>query len=500
MAELTIRTMRDDLAQERQRPSNIPISAPTVPPVAPGPVPPPLPTPVPAVLAAQPVSQSHTALIIMIVIFGILTISAVGVWGWVLLGRKNAPAGITTQQTAAKSLSDVVPANSILVASYQFTQPSDREAWARLWQSQTAAPSLATALTGDPRFLMSQQAVSQFVYVLLPGDPRYYVVVETTPEIENLLAEDSSVQVLSIGQWRILHSVSTTDYQQQLTAGSYASANKDVTSAGKFLSIYVSKDLIPKATADQIVSIAIQAGQAATLAFASEGQSIPTPAVPVDVSAVISHVPADASFIRTGASFSSEASRVSHLATAQLLRDLSGSYAYYERGQGGASKDIGLVIAIPQSLQQTLTVPDSSIESALPDLLNVALVSENPPSTLSFATGTYAGFPIRYVNVTPQVALDYAVVNGFLIVATSREGMYAAIDASLGKTAPGNSMWTVLEQQTRNLGTERSFGYITQPALRHLLPGGDQQQTLPFGAAFENSAVSGLIAIPAQTN
>lgn len=54
------------------------------------------------------------------------------------------------------------------------------------------------------------------------------------------------------------------------------------------------------------------------------------------------------------------------------------------------------------------------------------------PSDKGFQDNIYKEIPIRYINLpTSEISLDYAVVNNLLVVATSKQSMYAAIDRIL---------------------------------------------------------------------
>ena len=79
---------------------------------------------------------------------------------------------------------------------------------------------------------------------------------------------------------------------------------------------------------------------------------------------------------------------------------------------------------------QAIKIKENSILQELDSLflnnqIDIALNKE-------FQDNIYQGISIRYVNLpTSDISLDYAVVNNLLVVATSKQSMYAAIDKIL---------------------------------------------------------------------
>jgi len=91
---------------------------------------------------------------------------------------------------------------------------------------------------------------------------------------------------------------------------------------------------------------------------------------------------------------------------------------------------LGLVIKINQenvNLSEALKAWESSIRN---DLTPLFLQDEIPsPATEEFQDNFYKGVGIRYINFpTPELSIDYAVIGGKLIIATSKESAYAVID------------------------------------------------------------------------
>lgn len=526
----SIRTMRDDLREAKKTPSQPPqaFKAPVRPPAPPSPgsigqrksfsatpsapkspLQPQLPAPVPPEEAAK--KRPDKILVILVAIFVVSALAAGGVWVWIFVAPKNMEEPIITQDTEVpKTLSEVIPGSSLLVGYYQVTEEAQRTAAIDFWH--TGDPTMREALNGDPRLFLELSSVQQFAYVLLPGDPRLYVVVQNTPELEQMLAERSNVQSLVIGEWQVLHSFSTDLYTKTLAEGTWSDQAQTVQSFGKPLTLYATSELTAELH-DQIgmvtggvdrlaISIDFEDVDSTTVVrFTAESDANPAFAPGPDISEVIAHIPSDATFIRTGAAFSDQAYRVESPAGTELLTSLSKPYAYYERLGNDGVIDAGVVVSLPTELTGSLAVPDSTIEELLPTLHTAAGLGEEPAVQLAFTDTLYADVPVRFVNIdTPTLALDYTILDGFLGLATSREGMFALIDVFQGTLPGGDTTWGTVEELSRDLGASRAFGLLTQPAIKRLLPGGEAQTAIPFGIAFDTSqeaaGLAGVLVVP----
>lgn len=111
----------------------------------------------------------------------------------------------------------------------------------------------------------------------------------------------------------------------------------------------------------------------------------------------------------------------------------SDNYTLFSFSQAPDNR-LGLVIKLKQGLDLTevLKLWESTITVDLKPLL---LMQEIPTSfTETFQDNIYKDIAIRYMNFSqPDLSIDYAVVNDKLVITTSRENMYAAIDALLGE-------------------------------------------------------------------
>lgn len=443
-------------------------------------------------------------LVVLIILFALTALGAAGVWAWIFLGSGNGGQGAATPTvTTSKAFNEVIPANSMLVAHYNVSDATARQSVQSAWASHvTEDPTMSGALAGDPRLFLNQSKITSFNYVLLPGDPRYYVVLEGSDAVDQFLSQYSNVQVLKYGQWRILHPFSTDLYQQELTAGTMPQSQQIITSFSEPLVMYVAGDLLSQlydkagsvtsSTKTMLLAVSFGVpGDANVVRVVTKGADV-TPAVGVDdMSSIFASIPADAMFVRAGANL------------ADRIPDFTKPYAYYERTGSDGFRDVGVVATIPESLRASVTLGDAAIEAALPKLFDVGQIGPQPASALTFIDSTYANTPLRYVNVDgPQKALDYAISGGQLLTATSREGMFADIDAATGTAVQtlNDTVFGHLQALTSSLGTNRAFGELTQPSLKKLLPGGAEVASLPFGVAFEvtadKSALSGVIALP----
>ncbi len=106
----------------------------------------------------------------------------------------------------------------------------------------------------------------------------------------------------------------------------------------------------------------------------------------------------------------------------------SGSQNEGRAGLAMEFKDSVDLAVVSQSLK--------NIESSLLRSAGVLFLNENIslPATVNFSNNIYREIPIRYFNITgPGLSFDYAFVGRKLLITTSRESMYAAIDRLLAK-------------------------------------------------------------------
>lgn len=107
---------------------------------------------------------------------------------------------------------------------------------------------------------------------------------------------------------------------------------------------------------------------------------------------------------------------------------LSEQHTYFIHAQQQQTR-AGLIVEIDnqENLETSLKDWEAEIISDLnPLFLNQKL---DEPATENFQDNTYKNIDIRYMNFPdPGLTIDYAIVNDYLVITTSREGMYKLID------------------------------------------------------------------------
>lgn len=101
---------------------------------------------------------------------------------------------------------------------------------------------------------------------------------------------------------------------------------------------------------------------------------------------------------------------------------------FYSQAEGNR---LGLIIAMKEdSLDLVLRFWEETMKTDLKPL-HLGL-KDQPVATEEFLDNIYQGVAIRYINFPyPDLSIDYAIIDNQLIIATSRESIYAVIDALL---------------------------------------------------------------------
>ncbi len=118
----------------------------------------------------------------------------------------------------------------------------------------------------------------------------------------------------------------------------------------------------------------------------------------------------------------------------KLPAEILGSvkYTLFLSGQSEGNR-LGLIIALEQDLDISEIL--KNWETTMPDdLFSLLLTDDVPePATEEFQSNTYQEVDIRYINLsTPDLTIDYAVIEHNLILTSSRESMYQIIDRLTG--------------------------------------------------------------------
>ncbi|MEX0649715.1 MAG: hypothetical protein WD200_01830 [Candidatus Andersenbacteria bacterium] len=468
--EVAIQTMKDDLGtasstfQASAAPSTQgkPLSAPQQP----------LPSPSSLPLQARNKSEqgvqqpakkkgSHKGLIIALFLGVLLAI--VGTSGWYIWSRFSGESGIAPQSTSTLSAAEMIPEDARVVIRYQFTNPQDRIALQAMWQTSGADSStpLGDLVAGNPILLLEVQTIQEVMYVLLPDNTRPFMVVPRTAETEQLLTTESGVQVSSVENWIVAHPINAGLYKESLSLGSQAAIGGLPALAGdshlQFLIQQEELQQLSQAKAFPDVaflpsqtSIALQGKyDTATnsILFTSGSDFIAGTSTPLK-EGFVPLVPAQSTFTQFGTNLQEDIASLSgqksidiavleQPAVQQFVSQLTTPYVYYRYTSQAGAENAALIIGLPQNTAATLGLGDTAIETGLRAL--IPLIAGQGSATvpqLAFATGEYRSVPLRYVNLSGQdQAIDYAIINNYLLVASSKDSMFELIDTILG-TAP----------------------------------------------------------------
>ena len=112
-----------------------------------------------------------------------------------------------------------------------------------------------------------------------------------------------------------------------------------------------------------------------------------------------------------------------------ITTSTSDDYTLFSYNQSVGNR-LGLVIKMGRS--ETLVQDLSNWETTIKDNLKQLFLTKESPSAAEekFQDNVYKDIQIRYMNFpTPNLSIDYALIKGNLVIATSRESMFAIIDA-----------------------------------------------------------------------
>ena len=136
-----------------------------------------------------------------------------------------------------------------------------------------------------------------------------------------------------------------------------------------------------------------------------------------------------------------------------LQNDQYSVFVYYQTQDGsspftggGNPGRMGLIIALKNDTKESeLKAILKSSESIIPSALKSLWFNQGVeiPATPKFLDNTYKNIPMRYVNFPySTLTIDYAIVKGYLLITTSKEAMYAAIDRLLLTPKPDEKIVT----------------------------------------------------------
>lgn len=467
---------------------------------------------------------------------GIALVGAVGGLGWVWWNQGSTPQVVDTSEDLIADNVHILPRSVLTMVRYDTSSDKHRAVILGAWNETKRDLSLTNLLAGDPRTLLSDVGINEIFYVTLADEKDPYLVVQKTAATTSVINKAAEAKVTERDGWYIVHATSTEPYIQSLNQGVLGDAEElshqfKEGLATAPLRFFISTQAVTQLR-EQLVGRGLSAGQLSSLILDGHitptglalqfSGSVPLPLlINTQIGAdyrLLTTVPADARSFHLGANFAEDIQRwqtaakvlnpevLNRPAVVDLIGLLSGPYAFYSRRGLDGEEDLGLIIPLPSDVQKTLELGDSTIEEAL-FALAPWHISNQPTATISFSERTYNETTLRYVNLnTPLKALDYTITNGYLLIASSREGMLALID-TIKKTSPAVSAdaeWQPLLREWGNIPPAHDYlsGVITYAPLQQLLP---TKQTaikpLSFGAVIqperEKVLLRGLLSLGA---
>lgn len=425
-----------------------------------------------------------------------------GAWYWLNRDTGNVPPESVAEAAA------VIPANADLVVAYSLTSAEDRTAATDLWSSKGEA-SLSGLLQGDPRLLVANNEITQFYYVIANGDPRPYLLVPQSSASKDLLTDTYDVTVNIHEGWYVAHQIDPNIYIESLKQGTLAGSKQATllkkvseTSAvsalvrGNPLATVRSAFAGKKGTKGSFQAIAVNLKTSITnkslvfdgIAEASVANTTTTPQL--TSKRLLEAIPADATAVHLGANLAADikqwqdsgaglrADILAQSSVTQVLNSLSVPYVWYTRTGADNLPDTGLVVDLSTVTPQPV-LGEAGIEQGLAAF--IPLVMEQPLNTpVAFKDGAYAEVPIRFVNILgASIALDYGIANNFLMIASSKEGMFSVID-TVAKRIPSASTSIAWQPLFTEWGTipeakDIIFGSFSLSSLQSLLPLGSAE-------------------------
>lgn len=396
----------------------------------------------------------------------LLVLVIVSAAGWAafayFFAAPAAPEEIARPQATA-TLSAIIPRAATFAVQYRVETPQDRATLLQIWQGSAKSSS-----QGNPTDLLRDPNTSQIMYVMLEGENRPFLLIPQSSLAEDIIAQSSGLQSIQHQGWIISHAFNPARYQESLTGGTLAETTPALafsSSGNGVVRFYLGPtalnqiretsfggDFAVGRLQEVAFAGAVQAREGAISLQgigmpASEASASLSPQDEVGSQHLLSLIPADAAGARLGANLAhdltgwQEVSRVidgavlSQPAVAALVPEFSTPYAWYHRAGADGVTDFGLIVTLPVDLQPELQLGDATLEQALRAL--VPLVTEERVLTdLAFADGLLREVPLRFVNLTGSTAaLDYALTETHLLVATSKEGIEALLGTAVGLPA-----------------------------------------------------------------
>lgn len=382
-----------------------------------------------------------------------------------------------------------IPGNASLILEYRTDTQTRRQAVADYWNSKTTTPgTTGSLLQGDPRIALQDNEVSAITYVLIEGNPRPFVILPAVGSIEGIVGSITSEQKIKKDGWWVIHPINPGELLQQSEANPYENPTfpQSIDFALKLtLSAEKMKELLPESTTgkpaglDQpktiLVSNLQKIGPGIRFSGIREKQAaVQNPVSDKVASNIFSVIPNDVQGLYAAGSIQADSThpmvnqaQISSPLAAQIMKSL-GSYAYYTRLGADGLQDRGLVIEIAAP-GPSLELGSSTLEEVLYSLVPL-LTGSTSSTALAFSDAQINGIPLRYVNFGSQnQAIDYAIINNLLVVASSKEGIEAIIGNATAIPAP--AAW---RSEAERLLATQGVTHLTSQTI----PAGDISQLL----------------------
>ncbi len=426
----------------------------------------------------------------------------------------NNASYILPQETVA-AVYEVIPRDAVAVVDYSVGTSESRQA-IQAWWSERVDNEI-----GNPLPLLSIPDITHAYYVLMPDNIRPFLLLKKTEGTTQFVSTQSDKQVLDYKGWYIMHALDTKQYADALAVSAITQESPLVPTeeAADYLVQYALSPVFVSQEFNAIASSTIGMSRLGGLVFrvtsTSEDGTMwaaahnpgepPTQGFLPQTGELMSLIPEDVTFSYVGLRFADELMKwqeegakldgvaIAQPSVRQFLMQLTDPYAVFGRQGADGVRDIGIMIALPESLKKQIHTGDPVIEQALPALIPL-IVGKSLGIQVVFQDGEYKGVPLRYVNLNGQTqALDYLVGDNFILVASSREGMSSLIDTVL-KERPGmfeGEQWSELIQKAAAVMENRSFmlGNIQDPALLSVLPAASAGKAVPVIVSSHNTSI-----------
>lgn len=451
------------------------------------------------VMPTIPKKPRYPFRIILFTVIALIVLIAGGIGIWYVLSS-NAPAPVS--QTLIDNPEELLPGNAISITEYKFDVPEKRQLINALRpQDIPRQPSLTELLEGNPQLILNDPDSKDIFYINIPQEPRPYVLIRKTKKTESIFTQPTVGVVTEKNGWYIAHQVSVESYLSALKGGTLLGSNKIQTFPDSYaVRIYLNQEALtsiteslgkgqlPASVFKEATLISdledVQDGKIALHGVAIRNTPQASTISTVDPT-MLNFLPSEVEFLHVGHSLAVDIANnvntgrpaIDQLISAEpavkeFFSQLTEQYIYYHRTNGINSADIGLIVRLPQDLKDSLVIGDSTLEHSL-FTLTPLITAGRQANALTFNDGAYEDIPLRYVNVGgPTQAIDYAIYDDYLLIATSKDGMFSLLKNVKAPSATSD----VLTQLANLLAGDKLSQIITaasldELSLKYIFPG-----------------------------